>query len=151
MKTLLAKEWLNKTVTFLAISLILISCGTRKVNLSKVTDKSDSIIIENTYSQNSKTILMNKFTYTPFDNLRPMVIEGREYNNAIVSNDKSKINTISKIIYNRQTITTRLKLNETKQTAKTDNTVTYIGLFFILVLFVFLWFYLPKINLKYFN
>jgi len=66
--------------------LIFVSCGTRK---TEVVHK-DSIVVENSYSQGSKIILSNIFTYTPLDSLKPMVIEGKTYENAIVSNDKSK-------------------------------------------------------------
>ena len=71
---------------YIFIILLFVSCGTRK---TEVVHK-DSIVVKNSYSQGSKIIFGNTFTYTPLDRLKPMVIEGKTYENAIVSNDKSK-------------------------------------------------------------
>ena len=118
------------------MSTIWCSCGTRKVE----TEKHESLEVNNSYSEGSKIVLGNNFKYVPFDNAKPMIIDGKKYENAIVSNDKS----IIKEIYKRFNIYSHFNIEKRKQTEKTDHTILYIGLVFVICLFVFLWFYLPK-------
>ena len=123
----------------LSLAALAMSCGgTRQAN----TQKKDSIHIENNYSQGTKIVLGNTFTYTPFDALKPMKIEGKVYENAIVSNDK----TIIKNKWKNRNITKTIVIEKEKETTRKDNTWLYLGLFFVLVFFIFLWFYLPKIK-----
>ena len=107
---------------YLFIVLIFVSCGTRK---TEVVHK-DSIVIENSYSQGSKIILSNIFTYTPLDSLKPMVIEGKTYENAIVSNDKSK--TVVK--WKDRIITKKEIIYKTKIIDKKDTANIWIGIVF---------------------
>jgi len=126
------------TILAIIIIILLSSCGTRQAE----TIKRDSISINNTYSQGSKIVLGNTFTYKPFDNLKPMVIEGKEYKNAIVSNDKSTI--IEK--WKTRNINKTIVIEKVKKTEKSDNTILWIGVTFVVCLFIFLYFYLPKIK-----
>ena len=124
------------------ILLLLSSCGTRKVFNKQTTFKSDSLIIENKHVLSQEIILNNIFTLKPFDTLKPMIINGKSYFNVVITKDKSKINktedkTENKALSIKKEIETKIKESE-----KTDNTVMYIGLFFVLCLFIFLWFYL---------
>lgn len=123
----------------LSLAVLAMSCGGSR---NTTTQKKDSIHIENNYSQGTKIVLGNTFTYTPFDALKPMKIEGKVYENAIVSNDKSK--TITK--WKNRNITKTIVIEKEKKTTRKDNTWLYLGLFFVLVLFFFLYFYLPKIK-----
>jgi len=126
-----------KKFIFLITIVFLCSCGgTRKTD----TQQSENIVIENQYDTGSKIVLGNTFTYKPFDNLKPMVIEGKTYSNAIVSNDKSQ--TIIK--WNTRFIKEKKTEYRTKQTEKTDNTLLYIGLFLVLILGILGWFKLPS-------
>ena len=124
--------------TILAIIILsfLFGCGTRKTD----TAKNENIVIENNYSQGSKIVLGNTFTYKPFDNLKPMVIDKKEYVNVVISNDKSitKTKWRNKTEYITKTITVY------RTTKKTDNTVLYIGLFLVLIIGVLAWFKLPS-------
>ena len=113
------------TMKYIFIVLIFVSCGTRK---TEVVHK-DSIVIENSYSQGSKTVLSNIFTYTPLDSLKPMVIEGKTYENAIVSNDKSK--TVVK--WKDRLITKKEIIYKTKIIDKKDNANIWIGIVFVFV------------------
>lgn len=123
----------------LSLAMLAMSCGgTRKTN----TQIKDSIHIENNYSQGSKIVLGNTFVYKPFDNLKPMVIDGKTYQNAIISNDKSK--TIVK--WNDRFITKTIVTEKKKQTEKSDNSLMWIGIALVIALFIFLYFYLPKIK-----
>jgi len=117
----------------------LYSCGgTRQT----ATEKKEEAVIQNNYSEGSKIVLGNTFTYTPFDALKPMKIEGKIYENAIVSNDKSKTVFRRKDRYITKTIT----IEKTKQTEKSDNTILYALIAFFICFFIFLWFYLPKLK-----
>lgn len=121
-------------ILFLVLIFAVYSCGgTRQT----ATEKHSNIEIKNEYQEGTKIVLGNTFTYTPFDALKPMKIEGKVYENAIVSNDKSK--TITK--WKNRNITKTIIIEKEKKTIRKDNTWLYLGLFFIFVLFVFLWFY----------
>ena len=123
----------------LSLAMLAMSCGgTRKTD----TQIKDSIHIENNYSQGTKIVLGNTFTYKPFDALKPMKIDNVVYKNVIVTNDKSK--TITK--WKNRNITKTIVIKKEKKTTRKDNTWLYLGLFFVFVLFIFLYFYLPKIK-----
>ena len=122
---------------YLLILLIIVGCsGTRKVEL----EKTGNIEVNNTYSNGSKIALGTNLTFTPFDNSRPYKVAGKKYQNVIVSNATSKtiVKWKNKTIYRTKTI------YQTKTIEKTDYTILYLGLFFILCLFIFLWFKLKK-------
>lgn len=127
---------LISTILAIIILSFLFSCGTRKTD----TIQNENIVIENNYSTGSKIVLGNTFTYKPFDNSKPMELDGKTYNNAIVSNDKSVIKTN----WNTKYVNTTIIKYRTKQTEKTDNSNLYIGLFLVLVLGVLGWFKLPS-------
>jgi hypothetical protein len=124
-----------KKITILLL-LILCSCGTRKTD----TTQNENIKIENQYNTGSKIVLGNTFTYKPFDPLKVMVLDGKKYENAIVSNDKS----ITKTNWNTKYVNTTITKYRTKQTEKSDNTFLYIGLFLVSVLGILAWFKLPS-------
>ena len=121
---------------YILVLLLFISCGTRKAD----TQQRDSIYVENNYSQGSKIVLGNTFTYTPFNQLKPMLIDNKTYNNVIISNDK---NVIIEKWKNRNIIKT-ITIEKTKATKKTDNTFLYIGLFLVLIIGILAWFKLPS-------
>jgi len=128
---------------YLIIILLFISCSTtRDVKLNKSTFESGTITTNNDIILKQETILNDIFTIKPFDNNKSMFLNGKEYKNVIITKDKSKHNILTKTIYNRQTITKTIEITKVKEIKKTD----YTSLFFILCLFVFLWFYLPKVK-----
>ena len=117
---------------YIFILLLFISCGTRKVE----NTQKDSIVIQNSYSQGSKIVLSNIFTYRPLDSLKPMVIKGKTYENAIVSNDKSKVITKWK----DRIITKKEIIYKTKIVEKKDNSNIWIGIAIVLVIGILIWF-----------
>jgi len=128
---------------YLIIIFLFISCSTtRDVKLNKSSFESGTITTNNDIVLKQETILNDIFTIKPFDNNKSMFLNGKEYKNVIITKDKSKHNILTKTIYNRQTITKTIEITKTKETKKTD----YTSLFFILCLFIFLWFYLPKVR-----
>jgi len=138
MKTIL------KTIIIL---LLLSSCGTRKVSNKQTTFKSDSLIIENKHVLSQEIILNDIFTLKPFDTLKPMIINGKSYFNVVITNDKSKINKIEDKTENKVLSIKKESETKIKESKKTDDAVLYIGLFFVLCLFVFLWFYLKRTSI----
>lgn len=127
--------------------LLLFSCGTRKTDISYQKQFKDSITIENHYTQATKTVLMDVFTAKPFDTLKPMVINGKSYFNVVITNDKSKISKIEDKTENKVSGVKKESETKIKEIEKTDNTLLYIGLFFVLCLFIFLWFYLKRTSI----
>ncbi|MGB4984877.1 MAG: hypothetical protein WBO70_03770, partial [Erysipelotrichaceae bacterium] len=136
-----------KSVNFcLAVILIgvVISCGTRKTDISYQKQFKDSITIENHYTQATKTVLMDVFTAKPFDTLKPMIINGKSYFNVVITKDKSKINKTEDKTENKVSSIKKESETKIKETEKADNTVLYIGLFFVLIIGVLAWFKLPS-------
>lgn len=129
------------------ILLLLSSCGTRKVSNKQTTFKSDSLIIENKHVLSQEIILNDIFTLKPFDTLKPMVINGKSYFNVVITNDKSKINKIEGKRENKVLSVKKESEVKIKESKKTDDALLYIGLFFVLCLFVFLWFYLKRTSI----
>lgn len=112
--------------------------GTRSVT----TEKQSNITVSNNYQEGSKIVLGNSFTYTPFDSAKPMIIDSIMYKNVIIKSAHLKV--VEK--WKDRNITKTITVEKTKQTEKKDNTILWIGLSFVVCLFVFLWFYLPKIR-----
>lgn len=128
LKDIAHNYWKNVVILILLL-VIGCSCGSRKVE----TIKRDSISINNSYQDGTKIVLGNTFTYRPFDSLKPMVIDGKEYKNTIITNDKSVTKTKWKNRYITKTIVTE----KNKKTEKTDYTILIIGLGLIGVVFLF--------------
>jgi len=132
---------------FVAILLLLLflvyGCGgTRNTDFSKNT--SENINIKNTYSMGEKIVLNDIFTYTPLDISKPMIVNGKSYQNAVIKSDKSVSKEKKIEIRTNYYITRTITINKT--TDKTNYIYLWIGLTFIICLFVFLWFYLPKLK-----
>ena len=89
---------------------------------------------------------MDVFTAKPIDALKPMWIDGKRYDNAEISNDKSKIETKYFKVTEKQTIYKTIVIEKNKTTTRTDNTMLWLGVFLIVVIAVFFWFYLPKLK-----
>jgi len=137
-----------KTILKTIIILFLLSsCGTRKVSNKQTAFKSDSLIIENKHVLSQEIILNDIFTLKPFDTLKPMIINGKSYFNVVITNDKSKINKIEGKRENKVLSVKKESETKIKESKKTDDALLYIGLFFVLCLFVFLWFYLKRTSI----
>jgi len=125
--------------------IIVSSCGgTRKTDISKTETINDNINIENTYLQQTKTILGSTFTYTPFDGLKPMIIEGRKFENAIVSGGNTKETTNTTYLNKKYNVTKTISIQKIKSVDRTDNTFLYLGMFLIIVIAIWSWFYFNR-------
>ena len=121
----------NRYIFSFVFTLLLISCGTRKVE----SEKLEGIEINNSYSNGSKIVLGTNLTFTPFNNLKPYKVDGKEYVNVVVSNATNK--TIER--WRNRTIYKTKTIYQTKLIQKTDYTILYIGLFSAFLVFVFAW------------
>jgi len=125
---------------YLLILLLLISCGTRKTSQHKTTFKSDSLSIENTRVLKQNIELRDIYSIKPFDVLKPMIIDGKEYFNATIVFDKSTFDNFEVSEGEKVIRIETEKEVKNKESEKTDYTILFISMFFILCLFVFLWF-----------
>jgi hypothetical protein len=132
---------------YLLILLLLISCGTRKTSQQKNTFKSDSLSIENTRVLKQNIELRDIYSIKPFDALKPMIIDGKEYFNATVVYDKSKFDNFEVTEGEKVIRIETEKEVKNKESEKTDYTILFSLLFFILCLFVFLWFKLKSFEM----
>jgi uncharacterized integral membrane protein len=133
---------------FLAVLVIgfVLSCGNRKTAITKTSIKSDSLSVENSRILKQNIVLNDIGQIRAFDPLKPFFVDGKEYFNASIIYDKSQFNNFelqegSKIIELKKDLS-----EKQKDVKKTDYTVLYLGIIFIICLFIFLWFYLPKIK-----
>jgi hypothetical protein len=125
---------------YLLLLLILASCGSRKTNLSKVNIKSDSLSVENSRILSQNIRLNDIGEIVPFDPLKPMIIDGKEYFNVSIKYDKTKfedfkIEENTKIIELKKDINTKNKLTEKK-----DNSNLWIGIVFIVGILIIVYF-----------
>ena len=131
---------------YLLILLLLISCGTRKTSQQKTTFKSDSLSIENTRVLKQNIELRDIYSIKPFDVLKPMVIDGKEYFNASIVFDNSEIKEFQIEQKKLSVDVSKKSMEKVKETQKSDTSNLWIGIAFVVGLFVFLWFYLPRIR-----
>lgn len=96
---------MNKFIVFL-LTLTLISCGARKVDVTKSIVKKDSVVetkVEVTTaiakvindSTNIKIeVSEDELTLTPIDTSKEMVVNGKRYKNAVLKHRKTKSNSL---------------------------------------------------------
>jgi hypothetical protein len=131
---------------YLLILLLLISCGTRKTSQQYKTFKSDSLSIENTRVLKQNIELRDIYSIKPFNVLKPMIIDGKEYFNATIVFDKSIIESYENVEKEKRIESSSEEYKKNKESEKTDYTILFALLFFILCLFVFLWFKLKSVK-----
>jgi len=126
----------------LAISILLtvFGCGERLTFTEKHRFNKDSIQV------NSIVELKQNYTWgdlgsiRPYDAAKPMRIDGKDYFNAVINFDKSvkselEVKASDNLSYIGEEVSGKIT-----KTEKTDNSNLYIGLFFVLALFLFLYF-----------
>jgi len=130
----------------LAVVLLLLfavyGCGTRKTDRSTSGSGSTDININSSYSMGEKVVFGSSFTYTPSDPLKPMIIGGKSYQNAVVKAEKRKTTEKYLLIKEKTRVHTTYTIEKVKIVYRSGNTVLFLGLFFILALFLFIYFYL---------
>jgi hypothetical protein len=89
---------MEKLLTLICLSLLVFSCSTKKVAISKsvVDTHTDSVVVQKkdsvVFQQNAISIKedINEIEIVPIDSTKPVVIEGKEYFNATVKIKKNK-------------------------------------------------------------
>ena len=112
---------------FILVSLFLIGCASRKVDIKTTDIKKDSLVetkielIENkvkdsTAETNTKTIInIDEIIIKPLDSLKEFIVEGKTYKNVVLSYKKTKSNSL----YNN-----KIKLSEnTLKHVKTNSKI----------------------------
>lgn len=97
---------MKNILIIIILSILISSCGARKVNIDKLSIKKDSTSITNiavvtdiektsTDSTNIKTqVETDEITLTPIDTCKEMVVDGKKYKNVIIRRKKSKDNSL---------------------------------------------------------
>lgn len=129
---------------YLLLILLITSCGKRTTSNQSAYFKSDSLSVENSRVLSQNIRLNDIGELVPFDNSKPIIIDGKYYYNAIIKYDKSKFNNFE-IKENTKVIEIKTEnKSENKETEKKDNSNLWIGIVFVVLLFVFLWFKMGK-------
>ena len=128
--------------------LLFVSCGTRKTAKEYHTFKSDTLKVNNNYELAQNNTFNDILELKPIDNTKPIIINGKSYYNASITFDKSIKNRIEIKGSENLSYSGGSEVSESKNTEKKDNTILWIGIVFVIALFVFLWFYLPKLKIN---
>ena len=140
-----------KQITILLFSILLISCGTRKVaiqeikkdSLSQISTKIATIELTNLSSKND--IIVDEFIITPLDTCKDIVVNGIKYRNVVLRHINTKDNSlqteqkiVSKIEDKQQIVKTSYKENKKDIERKQNNFLYFIPIL-ILLLIYFIW------------
>jgi hypothetical protein len=150
---------------FIIISLILVSCGSRKVSKTTVEEKKDSTSIvdvktnietkETTEVNNNSKIntTTDEIIIEPVDNTKEIIVNGKTYKNVKIRHKKTKDNSLhinqkkvvknalkQQIKHNKQTTSTSKVVND-KKIDKKESLVKYL---YFLILFIILYYIYKK-------
>lgn len=151
-----------RKLVFILVSILFISCASRKVQVSNVETKTDSIVekkdtiaikvIDSVYIKND--ITTDEITITPIDTCKPLVVGGTVYKNAIIRIKKIKDNSIQaskkvETLNKSKSIRKRViknKVTRTKKINKTNNLPLYLVAYIIFAIILF--FIFKQFNIK---
>lgn len=148
---------------YILVSLVLFSCGARKVDIQKTTVKKDSIAttevkvitIENKEKTDSTniatTIDSSEITITPIDSCKEIIVDGKSYKNVVLKIKKNKANNL--YVNNKKESETKhidsvatVKVNKTedvivnnKKIEKPANYSWIIWIFLLIIILYLLW------------
>jgi hypothetical protein len=150
-----------KKQIFILVSLVFLSCGSRKVNKTRLEEKKDSISVvdvktktetkENTEINNISKIdkTEDEFIIEPIDTSKEIIVNGKTYKNVKIRHKKTKDNSLhinqkkvfknalkQQIKHNKQFISNRKTIIE----KKIDKNFNYIIYIYYLILFIILYF-----------
>lgn len=120
---------------YILMLFLLASCGARKVDVSKIEIKKDSLtetkVVVNTLeektvtdSTNIKTeINTDEVCIEPLDSTKEMVVDGKHFKNAVLRIKKNKVNTL----YTNNKRESNIKHTDSVATAKTSIKETVVG------------------------
>ena len=149
-----------KKLIYILVSILFISCGSRKVNKTTIEEKKDSISVidvkteiktnENTEINNNSKIdkTEEEFIIEPIDNTLPFIVNSKIYKNVKIRHKKTKDNSLhinqkkvsknalkQQIKHSKQVVSTSKVLKE-KKIEKKESLVIYI---YYLIIFIILY------------
>ena len=163
-----------KKQIFILVSLVFISCGSRKVDKSKTEIKKDSISVVDVQT-NVQTNLQieesniskidtteDEFIIEPIDSSKEITVNGKTYKNVKIRHKKTKVNSLytnkkkvvknalkQQIKHNKQVVSTN-KLIVEKKVYKKESIAKYFYILFILIILYIIYKYRSNI-LKFIN
>jgi hypothetical protein len=148
-----------KKLIYILVSLLFISCGSRKVSKTTIEEKKDSVSVidvkteiktnENTEINNNSKIdkTEEEFIIEPIDNTLPFIVNSKIYKNVKIRHKKTKDNSLhinqkkvsknalkQQIKHSKQVVSTSKVLKE-KKIDKKESLVIYI---YYLIIFIIL-------------
>jgi preprotein translocase subunit SecF len=149
-----------KKLIYILVSIVFISCGSRKVSKTNLEEKKDSVSVvdvkteiktnENTEINNNSKIdkTEDEFIIEPIDNTKEIVVNGKTYKNVKIRHKKTKDNSLhinqkkvsknalkQQIKHSKQVVSTSKVLKE-KKIDKKESLVIYI---YYLIIFIILY------------
>ena len=136
-----------KKITLIVLFILITSCASRKVNVSKIEVKKDSIskidikTIEKdgTNVEIKNDILIDEIVIKPIDSTKDIIVDGKRYKNVVLSIKRTKDNSLhsenkmsSKIEHKQQIVNTSVVKKEFKKDIdKKANYFVYLWLLLI--------------------
>jgi hypothetical protein len=133
----------GKKINAIGILILLVSCGTRTAETKFTGIKTDSISINNKRTLSNSVRFNDILFVKAIDTSKPLIIGGIEYMNASITFDKSIVKDNKEVVDSKVIRVKKDISKKEKITQKKDNSNLWIGIAFVLCLFVFL--YLKKI------
>ena len=149
-----------KKLIYILVSIVFISCGSRKVSKTNLEEKKDSVSVvdvkteiktnENIEINNNSKIdkTEDEIIIEPIDNNKEIVVNGKTYKNVKIRHKKTKDNSLhtnqkkvsknalkQQIKHNKQVVSTSKVLKE-KKIEKKESLVIYI---YYLIIFIILY------------
>ena len=149
-----------KKLICILVSIIFLSCGSRKVNKTHLEEKKDSVTVvdvkteiitnENTEINNNSKIdkTSDEIIIEPIDNTKEIVVNGKTYKNVKIRHKKTKDNSLhtnqkkvsknalkQQIKHSKQVVSTS-KVSKEKKIDKKESLVIYI---YYLIIFIILY------------
>lgn len=138
---------------FILVSLILVGCASRKVDIdikkkdSTVVETKTELVVKKTDSTSDNFFVdkseSDELIITPIDTTKEIIVNGKKYFNAVLRYKKTKNNTYTKSkvkvsktedkhTYSKSNI--RVKSKEKTKNTRVDNTMLYLSLIILFII-----------------
>jgi hypothetical protein len=146
-------------IVYLLILLILTSCGSRKVEITKQEKQVETNIVETKITTDSSNVEikfnyeLNTFTVEAKDNLKPFTYNGKTYFNVVLKQEHKKDNSLYrkdiKVVKNeaKQSNIKYKEVIKEKKVQRDSNIFKYYILLFILLLIILYYIYKKYIKI----
>jgi LPXTG-motif cell wall-anchored protein len=125
---------------YILILLIFASCGKRITSKQHYEFESDTLSVENTVKIEQNTTWNDIIVLKPFDVLKPIKINGKEYHNVIVTIDKSKNTENKKEEIKKENKGSKNESDKNSNTESSNDNFLWIGIVAAIAFFIFLYF-----------